>query len=231
MSKTPARSVRKTTTVLGDRRAPSKGERQRQAILTTLAELLETRSIGEITVNDIALAAGVQRSGFYFYFDSKFAPLAVLASEIWSELMERAESFVRNDGESVGDYFDRVYTVTAEEWRTHSAVLIASIHAIPQDEQLAAMWRTRNEHVADILTTQILRDRDQGLASPALPDVPGLVSTLLEMTMHIFYRDQLEKCTPEQAERSFTALRAIWLAATWGQSGTADSGVRQGVEL
>ncbi|QZT65625.1 TetR/AcrR family transcriptional regulator [Mycolicibacterium austroafricanum] len=196
----------------------SKGERQRRVILNTVAKLLETRPIGELTVNEIASAAGVLRSGFYFYFDSKFAPLAVLASEIWSELIERAESFVRNDGETVGDYFDRVYAVTAEEWRTHSAVLIASVHAIPQDEQLATMWRTRNEHVADILTKQILRDRGQGLASPVSPDVPGLVSTLLEMTMHIFYRDRLDKSAPEQAERSYAALRAIWLAAAWGQS-------------
>ncbi|KLO39325.1 TetR family transcriptional regulator [Mycobacterium nebraskense] len=219
MSKNPARVEQKTTPVLGDRRAPSKGERQRQTILTTLSELLETRPIGELSVNEIASAAGVLRSGFYFYFDSKFAPLAVLASEIWSELMERAESFVRNDSETVNDYLGRVQAVTAEVWRTHAAVLIASFEAMPHDEQLTTMYHERTEHLADIVSTQVLKDRDQGLASPVSADVPGLVSALLEMTMHMFYRDRLEKCTPEQTERSFSALRAIWLASVWGQSG------------
>lgn len=206
-----------TTPVVGDRRAPSKGERQRRAILTALAKLLEERPIGDLNINEIALAAGVLRSGYYFYFESKFAPLAVLTSEIWSDLMYRAESFVRFDSETVREYLGRFYLVTAELWRTHSAVLIASVQAIPQDEQLATMWRTRNEHLAEIITTQVLKDQDQGLASPVSPDVPALVATLLEMTMHKFYLDRLQKCTPEETERSFTALLAIWLASAWGE--------------
>jgi len=184
--------------------------------LTTLAELLETRPIGELTVNEIASAAGVLRSGYYFYFDSKFAPLAVLAANIWSEFEERAVSFVRFDTETVEQYLDRVQAATAEEWLTHSAVLIAAVQAIPEDEQLATMMRARNQHLADVLTAQVLKDREQGLASPASPDVPGLVAALLEMTMHMLYQDRLEKCPPERTERSMSAVRAIWLASVWG---------------
>ncbi|OKH73780.1 TetR family transcriptional regulator [Mycobacterium sp. SWH-M1] len=203
--------------VRGDRRAPSKGERQRQAILTALAELLETRPIGDLTVNEIASAAGVLRSGYYFYFESKYSPLAVLAADIWSELMEFTESFVRHENESVDNFLDRVQSATEQEWRTHSAVLIASIQAIPHDEQLATMWRTRNEHVAATLTSQLLKDRDEGLAAPVTDDVAGLVSTLLEMTTHIYYRDRLEKCAPAQTERSLSVVRKIWLASAWGR--------------
>ena len=216
MSKPNRRGASAATSVAGDRRAPSKGERQRRAILTALAELLEERPFSELNVNDIASAAGVLRSGYYFYFDSKFAPLAVLTSEIWSDLFDRTESFVRFENESVSDFLDRVHLITASEWQTQAAVLIASVQAIPQNEQIAGMWRARNEHLVDLLTTQVSKDRDAGLASPATPDVRGLVAALLEMTMHMFYRDRLEKCTPEQTERSFTALRAIWLASVWG---------------
>ncbi|KQY01301.1 TetR family transcriptional regulator [Mycobacterium sp. Root135] len=218
MSSKPGRAGKGAAAVAGDRRAPSKGERQRQVILTTLAELLEARPVGELTVNEIASAAGVLRSGYYFYFDSKFAPLAVLAADIWSEFEERAMSFVRFDTETVEQYLDRVQAATAEEWRTHSAVLIASVQAIPEDEQLAAMWRARNQHLADVLTAQVLKDREQGLASPASPDVPGLVAALLEMTMHMLYQDRLAKCPPEQTGRSMSAVRAIWLASVWGRS-------------
>ena len=54
----------------GDRRTASKGERQRRAILDTLARLVADRPIGELTVGEITAEAGVTRSGFYFYFDS-----------------------------------------------------------------------------------------------------------------------------------------------------------------
>lgn len=204
--------------VVGDRRAPTKGERQRRAILDALAGLLENRSIGDVSVNEIASAAGVNRSGFYFYFDSKFAPLAVLASEIWSNLAERTESFGRRDNEPVDDYLDRLQAATAGEWVSHSAVLIASIQAIPHDPQLAEMWRARNAYLADVLTQQVLKDQHQGLGAPASSDVSGLVATLLEMTTHLFYLDRLQKCTADQTARSFGALRAIWLAALWGQT-------------
>lgn len=46
--------------LLGDRRMPSKGERQRRAILDCLPELLATRPIGELTVAEIAAAAAPQ---------------------------------------------------------------------------------------------------------------------------------------------------------------------------
>lgn len=225
MSSKPGRPAREPASVLGDRRTPSKGERQRTAILETVADLLTTRSIADLTIGEIASAAGVLRSGFYFYFDSKFAPLAVLTSEIWSDLMEQAQSFVRFDSETVEQYLDRVNAVTARAWRTHDAVLIASIQAMPQDEQLADMWKHWNQRLADILTAQVLKDRDQGLAKPISEDVPTLVSSVLEMTMHMYYKDRLDQCTPEQTERTFAAVRAIWLASAWGlNTAVADTG-------
>jgi AcrR family transcriptional regulator len=90
------------------RQVTGRGELQRQRILTTLAELLESRSINDLAVNEISSAAGVKRSGYYSYFSSKYAPLAVLAADIWSETVERAASFVRHDNERVNNFLDRV---------------------------------------------------------------------------------------------------------------------------
>jgi len=204
------------TVLLGDRRMPSKGERQRRAILDSLAELLATRPIGELTVGDIAAAAGVRRSGYYFYFESKYTALAVITAEIWSELMDRAEAFVRFDNESVADFLLRTASTAVDVWHTHDAVLVASVQAIPLDKQLADMWRTWNERLAAILTEQVLKDREQGLANPVTEDVPDLIATLLEMTMHMFYNDRLHKAAPEDTQRMLATVQAIWLASAWG---------------
>ncbi|MCH9731196.1 MAG: TetR/AcrR family transcriptional regulator [Actinomycetia bacterium] len=200
----------------GDRRALTKGERQRRAILDSLVTLLATRSLGELTVGDIATHAGVRRSGFYFYFESKYSALAVATSEIWTELMDRAQFFTRIDGETAAEFLRRIAEPTVQMWRTHEAVLVASIQAIPDDDQLAQMWTTWNKRLAAILTDQVLSERDLGRAHPVSQDIPTLVSTLLSMTMHMLYLDRLNRCDPPQTRIMLDTLRDIWLASVWG---------------
>ncbi|MDL9946539.1 TetR/AcrR family transcriptional regulator [Gordonia sp. ABSL11-1] len=202
--------------LLGDRRTLSKGERQRRAILDSLADLLATRPIGELTVGEIAAAAGVRRSGYYFYFESKYSALAVATTEIWSELMERVQSFARTDNEVVADFLSRTAASTIDVWHEHEAVLIASIQAIPLDDQIASMWQVWNRRLSGILIEQILRDIADGRASPSSQDVPNLVESLLEMTLHMYYKDRLEKNTVEQTRRMLDTVRSIWLASIWG---------------
>lgn len=208
--------------VAGSRRPPSKGQRQQRAILDGLTALLATRPIGELTVAEIATEAAVRRSGFYFYYESKYAALAVLTSDIWTELMDRAESFVRFDNETVADYISRTAGAAIEEWRNHAAVLVASVQAIPLDEQLATLWNDWNERLAGILADQVMKDREQGNAQPVSDDVPALVRTLLEMTLHMFYQDRVNKCTETQTRHMLNRVRAIWLASAWGIT-TAES--------
>ena len=57
----------------------SRGDRQREAIVTRgpRAARAAVRS-ADLSVSTISERAGVARSGFYFYFDSKYAVLAVI---------------------------------------------------------------------------------------------------------------------------------------------------------
>lgn len=202
--------------VEGDRRVPTKGERQRRAMLDSLASLLTSGSIHDVTVAEVAAGAGAKRSNFYFYFDSKYAALAVLTSEIWAELMDRADAFVRFDQESVADFLARTSGITVDTWHRHEAVLVASIQAIPVDDQLAAMWTRWSGRLADLIIEQVERDRRSGGARPATEDVHRLVSTLLEMTLHIFYRDRLDRADAVETAAMLDTVRAIWLTAAWG---------------
>ncbi|MGV0714707.1 TetR/AcrR family transcriptional regulator [Mycolicibacterium sp. XJ662] len=211
-----------STSVAGDRRAPSKGQRQQRAILEAVTKLLQHRPIGELTVGEIAEEAGVRRSGFYFYFESKYAALAVLTSDVWSDLMDRAKAFVRFDNETVAEFLDRTAGAAVDEWHAHEAVLVASVQAIPLDGQLATLWDGWNERLASILADQVIKDREQGHAQPVSGDVPALVRTLLEMTMHMFYRDRVNKCTQSQTRAMLDTVRAIWLASAWGITTTTE---------
>ena len=49
--------------------------------LLIVRDLLQERSFADLSVSTISERAGVARSGFYFYFDSKYAVLAVIVAE------------------------------------------------------------------------------------------------------------------------------------------------------
>jgi AcrR family transcriptional regulator len=216
MSNRSARTSSKGAGVLGDRRTPSKGESQRRAILDALATLLATRPIGDLTVGEIADAAGVLRSGYYFYFESKYSALAVATTEAWSELMGKTGSFARRANESPADSLTRGLRTAIAAWHDHEAVLVASIQAIPLDEQIAELWRNWNERMVSVIADLVTADLEIGLARPVCGDVAGLVATLVEMTLHMFYQDRLNKHDAEQTENMQEKLRAIWLASAWG---------------
>ena len=67
----------------GARRA---GDRREQAILDGARSLLEAKPLSQVTTDELAGAAGLSRSSFYFYFDSKQAVLAALLEGLSDEL-------------------------------------------------------------------------------------------------------------------------------------------------
>ena len=70
-----------------------RGDKQRQAIVQAVRELLEEKPFAELSVSTISDRAGVARSGFYFYFDSKYAVLAQILAEATHELEELTHYF------------------------------------------------------------------------------------------------------------------------------------------
>ncbi|MCX6479328.1 MAG: TetR/AcrR family transcriptional regulator, partial [Mycobacterium sp.] len=86
-----------------------RGDRQRHAIVTAVRELLQEKPFAELSVSSISDRAGVARSGFYFYFDSKYAVLAYILGEVASELEELTGDFApRSDGETPAQFAKRM---------------------------------------------------------------------------------------------------------------------------
>ena len=87
----------------GEPAARRRGDKHRQAIMGAVRELLQEKPFAELSVSAISLRAGVARSGFYFYFDSKYSVLAQIMAEAAEELEERTHYFApRQPGESPG---------------------------------------------------------------------------------------------------------------------------------
>ena len=79
----------------------SRGDRQRDAIVAAVRELLQERTFADLSVSTISERAGVARSGFYFYFDSKYAVLAVMLADAIEVLDNLTHDFApREPGET-----------------------------------------------------------------------------------------------------------------------------------
>lgn len=114
-----------------------RGDRHRQAILRAARELLEETPFAELSVRAISLRAGVARSGFYFYFDSKYSVLAQILAEATEELEEASQHFsARQPGESPEQFVNRMIGSVAAVYANNDPVLRACNAARQSDMEI-----------------------------------------------------------------------------------------------
>ncbi|GAF49478.1 TetR/AcrR family transcriptional regulator [Rhodococcus wratislaviensis] len=216
-----AKSQSSGSELLGDRRAASKGERQRRAILDALQGLLRYRPIAELTVGEIASSAKVTRSGFYFYFDTKFAPLAVLLSEAYDDWTSQPSILLRFANETPAEYCRRCISSAAQTWNTHENIFVATFQAMPMDQTITDEWNKWNTRTESILEEQIRRDFDNSIAQRHYQDMRTLLKTLARMTQYELYKSRVDNYSDAEQEKMINALCHIWLVSLWGLDSAA----------
>ncbi|NMO51670.1 TetR/AcrR family transcriptional regulator [Actinoplanes sp. TBRC 11911] len=98
------------------RRAPTKGDQREQALLDAARALFQEKSIGKVTIDELATAVGIARSGFYFYFESKQALLAALCDQSIGENDEEMAEWLDSDGHD-RDALRRGLRRSLDRWR------------------------------------------------------------------------------------------------------------------
>ena len=204
-----------TRRVAGDRREPSRGDQQRSAILRALTEQLATVPLTDLSVLKIADHAGVTRTVFYFYFESKYAALAAALQEVWDEFAAAREPVEVLDGDTPPT--DRIHRGIADAvaiWQRHGPLIRALLQGRESDPQLARMWQQLTEGTADSFTATLTTLRDQGRITPASPDLRALVDVLLGMTAWTL----TEQAALDEAAlgRRIEAMTVVWNVAVFG---------------
>lgn len=80
------------------RRTPTKGDQREQALIDAARTVLREKSIGQVTIDELAAAAGIARSGFYFYFESKQALFAALIDQEIAVADAETAEWLASDG-------------------------------------------------------------------------------------------------------------------------------------
>src|SRR5262249_49910493 len=115
----------------------SRGDRQRDAIVAAVRELLQERSFADLSVSTLRERAGGARSGFYFYFDSKYAVLALILADDSELLDSLTHHFApREPGETPAAFAKRMVGSAATVYANDDPVLKACEVARNTDAQI-----------------------------------------------------------------------------------------------
>jgi AcrR family transcriptional regulator len=191
----------------------SRGDRQREAIVTAVRELLQERSFADLSVSTISERAGVARSGFYFYFDSKYAVLAVVLAEANELLDELTHHFApREPGETPAAFAKRMVGSAAAVYANDDPVLSACEVARNTDAQIREMMDDFYDGVIEKLITLLEQDPD---ARPISDDVPALVRTMAAVTTLTLTHDSTFVGRGQDPARAIDIVERLWLSAFW----------------
>ncbi len=197
----------------------SRGDRQRDAIVAAVRELLEQRSFADLSVSTISERAGVARSGFYFYFDSKYAVLAVIVADAMAELDKLTHDFApREVDESPGDFAKRMVGYAATVFASNDPIMRACTLAQNTDAQIREIMNDFQDTVVDKIVGLV--EQDSG-ARPISTDLQGLVRILTATTSMTLSHDSGFVGPDGDTDRAVEIVESLWLYSLWGGGGGA----------
>ncbi|TYL51982.1 TetR/AcrR family transcriptional regulator [Nocardioides sp. BGMRC 2183] len=197
---------------LVDRRGDARGDARRSALLVALDQLLREQSLDEVNVADISRRAGVTRSAFYFYFESKAIAVMALMAELYDDASGATDALVAAEGEPeerIRAVITRLFDSVDATPHTYRALLEARATSATVRE----LWDAGLVDFAGEVAAMITAERAAGRAAPG-PDAAALAAVLLDLNNHALERHSLGSGPPRQEH--IEALTAIWLRAVYG---------------
>lgn len=201
--------------VRGRRPARPTGDDRELAILATAERLLEQRSLGAISVDDLARGAGISRPTFYFYFPSKDAVLLTLLDRVVAEADAAMDAAFDRPADGPREAWQRVLRAYHDTFRGHRALTVAWAEARTSSAAVRTLWAEVVERWVQRCATAIEAERARG-AAPAGPAARDLAVALTSMNERVIYAS-LSGDGPAVADEDVVpVLLRVWLAAVYG---------------
>jgi AcrR family transcriptional regulator len=201
----------------GRRRTQSRGDLKEAAILACAWELLASKPVAEITVEQLASGAGISRPTFYFYFDSRESVIRALSEQVADGLLETVTTPLGHSAEPP----DVLIRVMAERymhrWRREGPILRAMAPLYESDPEHRAFWDSITGRIKDALAEAIEAERVRGHALPGPPDARDLAGILMGMFWRAGYELSLSPRSTRADTRVIDTLTTVCLRAIYGQ--------------
>lgn len=189
-------------------RALRKGDLKEAAILDKAWALLGEKPLSSITIDDLVSGAGISRSTFYFYFESKEAVMRALAARVADEIRDvfaqaRLAKGAPDVRRSIAAYLAR--------WRTKGRVLRAMALLVESDDALRHFWEDVTEELLDEAAAALDAQRREGRVLPAPPASKDLVRALFAMLWRTGYEISVRAPSRAEEKRIVDTLATVIL--------------------
>jgi AcrR family transcriptional regulator len=201
---------------LVDRRGPNRGDARRDALLRAFDELLREQTLEEINVAEISRRAGVTRSAFYFYFESKALAVMALMQDLYDDALDANELLVKAEGDP-GDRIRAAITMLFDSVDTSPHTYRALLEARASSATVRAMWDAGRADFAGVIAGMIETERAAGRATEG-PDAGALASVLLDLNDHALERHSLG--SGPARDQHIDSLTFLWLRTLYGTPGS-----------
>lgn len=184
-------------------------EQVRARIVAAAADLIRSRSYGELSVDEVMREAGLSRTIFYRHFDDLADLLLRAGREAIEELYEAQRALA---GARAGDNPDVVREAiepAVEVYRRHGPLLRAIAEAAAGDEQIAAGQREMRGRFDDLVASA-LRDL-AGAGDPPPVDVAE-TARALNLLNESYLLDAFGREPRVSAQTAVRTLTEIWAA-------------------
>ena len=131
-------------------------EQVQTAVREAMLELISNKSFKDVTVDELARAAGLSRTAFYFYYPDKNAVLRSVSEEVAAELYREADRWWHGEGppeQVVRTALEGIGSVYAR----HAGILRAALEATTYDPDFDSFYRGVVQRFIDA-TAEHLRD-------------------------------------------------------------------------
>ena len=189
---------------------PRQGDRREQAILDATRTLLAGAPFSDLTIEQIATAAGVARSSFYFYFADKAQILLVLYADVLEEMSAELERWFADPAKHAEPWSRASITAAVTVALRNANIVCAALDsrgAHPEIDQALSMYFDR---VVERCTLLIERERADGLAPSTGPSAHALARALMHMTLHSIHELLRAGASAADADELIDTLTALW---------------------
>jgi AcrR family transcriptional regulator len=196
-----------------DRATTNRGDHARAAILTALRALLERHPISEVSVQAITRQAGVTRTAFYFYFESKYSALAELLHGRTTAAMLDQSFALRRPGESTTALIARVITGIRAALAADDPVWASCRASAGYEAEIAEIVAAVEDAITCRIVAIVAAEVHQG-AQPISTDLPALVRVLTTATVTGCDPGRLP-APAGKLDHATDVVSALWLNALW----------------
>ena len=185
-------------------------EQVREAVREATLELVQDQAYSDLSVEEIAHAAGLSRSAFYFYFRDKRDLLMAVAEDVVGELMVEADRWWHGEGRPEVLIREALEGV-ARVYERNAALVRGATEVSGYDDEVWNLWRALAQRFVTPTAEHLRREIELGRVRELDPDATAeFLVWMMERSLYVYLG---------RGERSrgwlVGSMTAAWLGALY----------------